>query len=73
LPLRIIIELLSYGSIKKSNMDKKKYLTFDEAENLKDACKTSEERSIVRDLIDTGKRLDEVLKERSKFPPNLYE
>jgi hypothetical protein len=28
--------------------------------------------SIVRDLIDTGMRLDEVLKNRSKFPPHLY-
>ena len=53
-------------------MNKKRYLTVDEAENLKDACKTSEERSIVRDLIDTGMRLDEVLKNRSKFPPHLY-
>lgn len=45
-------------------MIKKRYLTVDEVEDLKDACDTSEERSIVRDLTDTGKTLDEVLKER---------
>ncbi len=54
--------------IKKSN--KKKYLTDDEAESLKAACKDSEEQSIVRDLTDTGMRLDEVLKKR-KFQPHF--
>ncbi len=48
-------------------MIKKKYLTDDEAENLKAACETSEEQSIVRELIDSGMRLDEVLRKRSKF------
>lgn len=52
-------------------MNKKKYLTVDEVEDLKDACKTSEERSIVRDLTDTGMKLKDVLKNRSKFKPNL--
>lgn len=50
-------------------MSKKTYLTDDEAESLKAACETSEEQSMVRDLIDTGMRLDEVLKKRSKFQP----
>jgi hypothetical protein len=31
-------------------MNKKKYLTVDEAEDLKDACETSEEKSIVREI-----------------------
>ncbi len=52
-------------------MSKKKYLTDDEAESLKAACGTSEEQSIVRDLIDTGMRLDEVLKKRSKLQQYL--
>ena len=46
-------------------MKKKKYLTEDEVENLKDACETPEEKSIVRDLTDTGIRLKEVLKKRA--------
>ena len=53
-------------------MNKKKYLTVDEAEDLKAACENPEEQSIVRDLIDTGMRLDEVLKNKSRFHPNLY-
>jgi len=53
-------------------MNEKKYLTVNEAEDLKAACKTSEEQSIVRDLTDTGMRLDEVLKRRSKLHPYLY-
>ncbi len=53
-------------------MDKKKYLTIAQSEDLKDACETSEERSIVRDLIDTGMTLKDVLKNRSKFHPNLH-
>jgi hypothetical protein len=52
-------------------MNKKTYLTDDEAESLKAACETSDEQSIVRELIDTGMRLDEVLKKRSKFQPYL--
>lgn len=42
----------------------KKYLTDEEAENLKDACETSEERSVVRELLDTGSKLDQVLKNK---------
>ncbi|KAB2945240.1 MAG: hypothetical protein OI860_00800 (plasmid) [Candidatus Methanoperedens sp.] len=53
-------------------MNKKKYLTADEVEDLKDACETSEEKSIVRDLTDTGMRLSEVLKNRSNFPTHHY-
>jgi integrase len=53
-------------------MNKKKYLTVNEAEDLKDACKTSDERSTIRDLTDTGMRLSEVLKNRSSFPAHHY-
>lgn len=52
-------------------MNKKKYLTDDEAESLKAVCETSEEQSIVRDLTDTGMTLSEVLKNRGKFQPYL--
>ena len=38
-------------------MNTKKYLTDDEADSLKAACETSEEQSIVRDLIDTVTRI----------------
>ena len=51
---------------KNKEIRKKKYLIDDEIENLKAACETEEERSIVRDLSDTGMRLDEVLKKRAR-------
>ncbi len=53
-------------------MSKKRYLTLDEVENLKDACATEEERSVVRDLTDTGMKLKDVLRERSKSVPDTY-
>lgn len=58
--------------LEKSTMSKNKYLTVDEVENLKAACEDSEERSVVRDLTDTGMKLDEVLKNKSAFDPNLH-
>ena len=70
LPFKIILQL-NNRYIKKSNMNKKKYLTDDEAESLKAVCETSEEQSIVRDLTDTGMTLSEALKNRSKFQPYL--
>jgi integrase len=70
-----IVELLeiatkiSYKAL--IQMSGNKYLTEDEAESLKAACETSEEQSVVRDLTDTGMKLDEVLKRRSKSQPYL--
>ncbi len=53
-------------------MNKKKYLTDDEAESLKAACETSEEQSTVRELLETGMRLDEVLNnKRARIQPYL--
>jgi len=43
---------------------RKKCLTDDEAENLKDACETSEDREIVRELLETGSTLSQVLKNK---------
>ncbi len=42
----------------------KKYLTDEESENLKAACKTDDEQSIVRELLETGSKLDQVLKNK---------
>jgi ribosome maturation protein Sdo1 len=42
----------------------KKYLTDEESENLKAACKTDDERSIVRELLETGSTLDDVLRNK---------
>ncbi len=53
-------------------MGNKRYLTISQSEDLKDACKTSDERSIVRDLLDTGMTLKDVLKNRSRFHPDLH-
>lgn len=42
----------------------KKYITEEEGENLKEACDSSEEQDIVRELLETGSRLDQVLKNK---------
>jgi integrase len=49
----------------KNLKNEKRYLTDHEVEDLKDACETSEDRAIIRDLTDTGMRLEEVLKKRA--------
>ena len=43
-------------------MPEKKYLTDDEAESLKAACETQDEQAMVRELLETGMRLGQVLK-----------
>ncbi len=42
----------------------KKYLTDEEGENLKAACKTPDDRDIVRDLLETGSTLRLVRKNK---------
>ena len=54
-----------------SELSEKRYLTEDEAESLKAACETSEEQLVVRDMLDTGMRLDEALKRKKQYPKYL--
>jgi integrase len=70
-----IVELLeiatkiSYKAL--IHISENKYLTEDEAESLKAACETSEEQSVVRDMLDTGMRLDEAIKRKKQYPKYL--
>jgi hypothetical protein len=58
--------------MKKRNMSKKKYLTDDESECLKVVCETLEEQSIIRELLESGMKLDEVLNnKRARIQPYL--
>jgi integrase len=58
-----IVTQISYKAL--DAMNEHQYLTEDEVENLKDTCKNDKERSLVRDLTDTGLKLKEVLKKKA--------
>ena len=45
-------------------MPEKKYLTDDQSESLKAACETEDEQAIMRELLETGMRLEQVLERR---------
>ncbi len=56
---------------KKTKTKPERFLTEDEAESLKAVCKTSEEQAVIRDMLDTGMRLDEALKRKKQYPKYL--
>ena len=51
---------------KLKNVDKK-YLTDDDAERLKEACKDEDEQAVIRDMLDTGMTLQEALNKRKDW------
>ena len=59
--LEIVTEISQKALIQ---MKGNKYLTEDEVENLKDACDTEDDKSIVRDLTDSGMRFKDTPKGR---------
>lgn len=46
---------------------KKKYLTDDDAERLKEACTDEDEKAVIRDMLDTGMTLQEALNKREDW------